>query len=44
MLEKKKHTKYICINAVNVQWQMLCLNFFSYHNEKQVSADRDLGS
>ena len=28
MLEKK-HTKYICIKAVNVQWQMLCLNFFS---------------
>lgn len=27
MLEKK-HTKYICINAVNVQWQMLCLDFF----------------
>lgn len=32
MLEKK-HTKYICINAVNVQWQMLCLDFFFY-NEK----------
>lgn len=29
MLEKKKRTKYICIKAVNVPWQMLCLKFFS---------------
>ena len=28
MLEKKKRTKYICIKAVNVPWQMLCLKFF----------------
>lgn len=40
MLEKKERTKYICIKAVNVPRQMLCLNIY-YHNQKQASVGRD---